>query len=193
MTDATKVSVGSPNVAGGVAIGALDATLPTDAGTALDSSIVRLGYASDEGVEATGDAASIAELFAWGGDLVAAPTEKKATRKYRFTLIEVYSQSVNEFVFGTGNVTAIAAGAGKGSQLAISDTATDPDDSVVVFELAYKGKKKRVVCPNASVSIIGENSLVDNDVEGFQCEITCKPDSSGNYRYIYTEDSDVAA
>ena len=191
--DATKVSVGSPNVSGGVAIGPLGSTLPTDASTALDAAIVKLGYASDEGVESTGDAPSITELFAWGGDLVASPTDRKATRKYRFTLIETFSQVVNEFVYGVDNVTVTAAGGGLGTQIAIEDKAADPDDSVVVFEMAYKGKKYRVVCPDATVSIIAERSWVDNDVQGYQCELTCKPDSSGNYTYRYLEDSDVAA
>ena len=189
--DATKVSVGSPNVSGGVAIGPLTATLPTTAKTALHASLIKMGYVSDEGVEPTGDAPTIAEIFAWGGDLVASPQERKGTRKYRFTLIEVFNTDVNNFVFGVGNVTVTAAGGGNGTRIAVQDKADSPADSVVVFELAYKGKAIRLVAPNASVAILSETPFVDNDVQGYECEITCKPNSSGVYVYRYLENTDV--
>ena len=110
--DATNVAAAAPLASSGVLYAPLGTTLPTTSDTTLNVAFKGLGYVADNGVEASGDAASITDIKAWGGDIVASLTETKAIKRFTFNLIEVFSQTANEFIYGTANVTLTAAGGG---------------------------------------------------------------------------------
>lgn len=190
MTDTANVVAASPNVSGGVAIAPKGTALPTDATTALAGAFVRLGYVSEDGVVPADDAASVTDVRAWGGDIIARLLESKSVARYDFTLVEVLNEAVNEFVYGEDNVTVTAATTSAGTKLAIEDKGDEPEDCVLVFDMVYKAKRLRVVVPNASSVITGQNPFVHTGVGGFTVQTTCLADEDGVRQYKYLENDD---
>jgi hypothetical protein len=191
--DATNVAAAAPLATSGVLYAPTGTTIPVSSDATLDVAFKGLGYVADNGVESSGDAASITDIKAWGGDIVASLTETKAIKRFTFSLIEVFSQTANEFIYGTGNVTLTAAGGGNGTRLAIEDTATDPVACVLVFDMKHGDKRVRLVVPNAQVTILSERAYVDNDVMGWECQATAVADENGVYVYRYLENDDAVA
>ena len=96
--------------------------LPTDSSTALAAAYLPLGYISSDGITPE-HAAQSTNITAFGGDIVAV-LDGENNRAFSYTLIEVFSKNVNEFIFGTAQVTATAKVAGtSNSKLAITDKA----------------------------------------------------------------------
>jgi hypothetical protein len=191
--DATKVAAGSPLVTGGILAAPVGTALPTDSDAVLNAAFDALGYATDDGLVPSGDAASTTDIFAWGGDNVLSVTDTPATKKYTFSLIEIFNEDVNNFIYGDANVTPTAAGSGQGSRLAIEDKGDEPGSWSLVFDMKHGDKRMRLVVPNGSVKVLGERAYVDSDVAGWECEVTCLADADGTYVYRYLENSDVAA
>ena len=48
----------------------------------------------------------------------------------------------------------------------------------------------RVVVPNGQLVVTAESSMLDTDLMGYECELTCLPDASGvrTYRYYANDD-----
>jgi hypothetical protein len=191
--DATNVAAGSPLVTGGILAAPIGTALPTNAYSALNAAFVGLGYADENGLRPSGDAASTTDIKAWGGAIVASLTDTPMVKRYRFTLIEVFNQDVNEFIYGTGNVTVTAASGSVGTLIAVADKGTEPGPYSMAFEMRYGDKKKRIIVPNGKVKILAELEYVDSNITGWECEVTCLADASGNYTYPYTEDDDAPA
>jgi hypothetical protein len=104
-----NVAAGSPLATGGILYGPKGTARPSDATTTPNAALKAFGYADDKGLEPSGEGAKKKEITAWGGDVIASLTEAKSIRKFRFTLVEVFSVDVLKFVFGAGNVTSTAA------------------------------------------------------------------------------------
>lgn len=188
---AANVAAANPDIAGGLLWAPAGTALPTDAITALDAAYKPFGYLSADGVQPSGDPASVTDIDAWGGDIVA--SLKTTKRKSRFTakLIEILNTDVLKFVFGTANVTITAASGAVPTKIAIADNGGDPADGIVVVEAFYKGKKLRRVLPNATAILKSEDPIVHSGVGSFEIEWTCLPDDDGNsqYRYLALDDA----
>lgn len=189
--NAKNVIAASPVVTGGVAVAPFGTPLPTNANSALDPAFVRLGYVSEDGLEPAGDAASLSDIVAWGGDVVISLTESKSIERYEYVLIEVLNADVNKFVFTEQNVTITPPTATEGTQIAIVDNATDPDDAVIVFDMMYSNKRYRIVCPNAKTIVNERNPYTHTDAAGYGMQTTCLPDENGNRQYIYIANDDL--
>lgn len=192
--NATNVVAASPDVAGGIAIAPLGTALPTDASTSLetlDPAYVRLGYVSADGVAPAGEAASTTDITAWGGDIIATLIENKSIERYDFTLVEVMAEAVAEYLHGAANITFTPPAVGQNTELAIVDKAQEPEDTIVVFDTVFKGKRARVVIPLAVSVIQGKNALVHNDVMGYQVQVTAQLDATGVRQYLYFEGDDA--
>lgn len=188
--NAANVAAASPLVSGGILAAPKGTALPTDESTALNAAFKAFGYASDSGLEPSGDGASRKDIKAWGGDVVASVLESKSIRKFKFTLIEVFNAETAKLVFGTGNVTVTAATASTGTKLAIQDKGDEPALQEYVFDMFYGGKKMRVVVPNGQIVVTAESPMIDTDLMGYECEMTCLPDANGvrTYRYYANDD-----
>lgn len=188
---AANVAAASPLVSGGILAAPKGTALPTDETTALNAAFKAFGYASESGLEPSGDGASRKDIKAWGGDVVASVLESKSIRKFKFTLTEVFNADVAKTVFGAANVTVTAAVPGtSGTKLAIQDKGDEPAEQEYVFDMFYGGKKMRIVVPNGQLVVTAESPMVDTDLMGYECEITCLPDASGvrTYRYFANDD-----
>lgn len=190
MQNAANVAAASPLVSGGILAAPKGTALPTDEATALNAAFKAFGYASESGLEPSGDGASRKDIKAWGGDVVASVLESKSIRKFKFTLTEVFNADVAKTVFGAANVTVTAATTTAGTKLAIQDKGDEPAEQAYVFDMFYGGKKMRVVVPNGQLVVTAESPMVDTDLMGYECEITCLPDGAGvrTYRYFANDD-----
>ncbi len=177
-----NVTVGNPRVAGALFIGATpDATLPTDATTALGSAFHPLGYASEDGVT-LGEEGDKNEVKAWGGDVVRTDTTgyyEKAT----FTLIETNIE-VARLVYGADNVVETEADGNK--QVTIKHTGKQlPRLPLVIETVAGDGIIKRYVAPSAQLVERGDISLNGTDSDGRELTFNLYLDAEGVSIYEY--------
>ena len=183
-----NVSAAQPKVGGGVYWAPLGTALPTDSSTALIAAYKPLGYVSDAGITPSRDT-SIDKPKAWGGDTVAA-LQTDESLSYEWTLIEVFSDEVRKFVHGQSNVTTTAPAAGQGTKLAILDKGGKPANCVLVFDMKYGAKTRRVVLPVADNVVTGESPYSDSDLSAFTLTSEALKDASGVRMYEFTQNDD---
>ena len=179
-----NVSAAQPKVGGGVYWGPLGTTLPTDASTALAAGFTPLGYISDAGITPSRDT-SIDKPKAWGGDTVAA-LQTDESLSYEWTLIEAFSGDVRKFVHGEANVTVTPPATGVGETLAILDKGGKPANCVLVFDMKYGAKVRRVILPVADNVVSAEAPYSDSDLSGFTITTEALKDTSGVRMYEYS-------
>lgn len=175
-------------VTGGISWAPAGTALPTDATTVLAAGYKPLGYLGDDGVQPSRDT-SIEKVKAWGGDVIAALLTDDS-QSFVFKLREVFAQNVNEWVYGTANVTVTAATSSSGTTTAIQDKAYKPENCVFVIDGFHGGKKVRIVVPNADSTVTGEDPYVDGAVTGYEVTVEALKDDSGVrvYRYLLADD-----
>ena len=177
-----------PYAGGGVYRAPAGTTLPTDATTALAGAYIPLGYISEDGIKPSRDT-SIDKIKAWGGDVVAALLTDDS-RSFEFTLLEVFSSEVQKYLFGTSNVTVTAAVSGTGSKLAVQDKAYKPTNDIIVFEMKFGAKRRRLVVPIADASVTGEEPYTDGGLSAYTLTIEALKDTNGTRVYDYMQNDD---
>lgn len=187
-TNASNVSVGKPKTGGAAFIAAAGTTPPASAVSVLSSAFKDLGYISDEGVKNNGER-SVNKIKAWGGDIVQTVQTEK-TDNFTMTFIEALNDNVMKMVYGKNNVSGDLA-----SGLTVLVNSTELDEWVLVIDMVLAGGTvlKRLVIPKAKVDSISEITYEDEDVIGYQCEITALPDTAGNTHYEYFKSSGASA
>lgn len=182
---ATDVRVASPVTGtGGVLSGPLTATPPTDATTTL-TGYNPLGYVGEDGLTMS-QARSTERIRAWGGDTVRiVQTEHDVT--FSFTFLET-NEAVAKEVYGEGQVTATAAGASNGNQLAIEVTSATLENKQWVFDMKDGDARIRVVVPNGQITEVGDVNYVHSGALTYAVTLEAFPDESGVKTYIYTDD-----
>lgn len=187
-----KIAVGAPKIGGAIFRAPLGTALPTDVSTALNAAFVNQGYVSSDGFTRTIDKA-YAAVTAWGGDEVAKNrTEHSVGAK--FTLLQTLDSDVLKTVFGDDAVTVTAATPTTGELIAVAYDGAEQAKSEWVVELAYNGRLRRIVFPNAQLTTESfEQTFTDEDVAGFPVELTIYKDGSGKYFYDYTDDGVTSA
>jgi hypothetical protein len=183
-----NVAAAKPYAGGGCYYGVLTATLPTDASTALDVALKPLGYLGEDGIQPSRDT-SIDKIKAFGGDVVAALVSGDE-RAFEFTLIEVFSDEVNKFVYGSANVTVTAPTVSTGTKVSVQDKAYKPDQCVLVFDLKHGTKRRRVVVPIADPSVTGEAPYADGELMAYTITVEALKNASGVRVYDYLENDD---
>lgn len=183
-----NVASQKPYAGGGVYYGPLTSALPTDASTALIAAYKPLGYVSDAGVKPSRDT-KIDKKTAWGGDIVAALLTDDS-RSFEFTLLEVFSDEVSKWLYGASNVTVTAATTATGTKVAVLDKAYKPDNCVLVFDMKYGAKRRRLVVAVADVSVSGEEPYTDGDLTGYTVTVEALKDGTGVRVYDYLENDD---
>lgn len=188
-----NIAAAKPMVGGGVYYVAGTTPLPADASTPLSAEILAgaLGYVSDQGLRPT-RSSNVEKKKAWGGDIVAALLADEE-RSFAFTLLEVFSAKVNEFVYGAGNVVVTAATTTTGTKVSVQDKGGKPDQGVLVFDMKHGAKRRRVVVPIGDPTVTGEGPYVDNDLYSYEVEVSALKDGNGVRVYDYLENDDRAA
>lgn len=180
---ASYVSVGKPKKAGAIFRAPVGTTLPTSTTTSLAAGFNGLGYASEDGVT-NSNSPSVADIKAWGGDVVASPqTDKPDTFKVK--LIESLNKDVLQTVYGDSNVSGSLS-----DGIAISVNSDDPGYYSFVIDMVLQGNTaKRIVIPEAKISAVGDIVYKDNDVIAYEITLSARPDSTGNTHYEYIKQS----
>lgn len=174
----TNVSVGKPQITGGLWVAPKGTTLPTDASTALDEAFVCLGFVSEDGVENANEMETNT-IKAWGGAIVYR-TLTELNDTFALKLIESENEDVLKAVYGDANVTT------SGSDIKIQVKAENPDEKVFVFELALRGnKKKRIVIPVGAITARDAITYNDSDAIAYGVTISAYPDTDGNTHVEY--------
>ena len=159
MATAANVRVGKPEAAsGGVYTGALTATAPTDASTALTSGFGALGLVGDDGLKQTIDT-DTTDIKAWGGD-TARTVRTSHSVKYALTLIET-SQAVLEEVFGKDNVTVTSG------KIKVAINSKELPKRNWVFQMLDGNIPIRVHVPIGQITNLDDINFVDDDAIAF--------------------------
>jgi hypothetical protein len=182
-----KVVVGAPAVGGAIFRAPLGTALPTSETAALNAAFVSQGHVSTDGFTRTIEKAYAAQM-AWGGQEVGKNRTELAVSA-GFALLQTIDADVLETVFGEDAVTVTAATVSAGEKIAIAYAGEELPESAWVIDMAYKGRKRRIVFPNAQMTTESvEQTFTDEDMAPFPVELTIYPDSSGKYFYEYTDD-----
>lgn len=188
-----NVGARKPMVGGGVYYVAGSTPLPTDASTELPADILAgaLGYISEDGIQPNRET-NVEKIKAWGGDIVAALLEDESAA-FEFTLLEVFSENVNKFVYGKDNVNITPATESTGTKVDVLDKGGKPEQGVLVFDMRHGSKRERVVVPVADPVVTGEEPWVDGSLTAYTVEVEAIKDASGTRVYRYLENDDRAS
>lgn len=160
---------GLPAASGGVLIGPLGTTLPTDAAVALNPALKAVGYIGEDGLSETADR-STDKVKAWGGDTVkVVQTDYSLT--YTFTFLETLNSDVLKAVYGASNVTTTAATASTGTLQAVKVNGDVLPHNVFVFEVKDGNARIRIVVPDGQITSVGEVTYNNSDVLGYQVTV----------------------
>lgn len=181
-----KVSAGKPNAAGGIYMGAVSATMPTDSSTAVDAAFIKLGLVSEDGLKAAGDR-KVESIKDWSGDIIA-QLQTEHSSAFTFTLYQVYDGDVQKLVFGDENVTVTAATASTGTLITVKETGSELGYRSFVFDMKNGAKTARFVLPNAQVSEIKEHDYVAGALQAFDITVEAYKDATGVKVYRYYDD-----
>ena len=185
--DKKYVTTGKPAVGGAVWVGDVDATLPEDAVTPVDTDDYKdLGYCSEDGLKEQGEITT-ENIKEWGGQIVDSDETEK-TDKYQITFIESTNPEVLKLVHGDENVTGDLD---TGITVTVNAKA-HPLKSFIV-DMLLKGAVKRVVLPCAKVTGVAEVVYKRGQAVGYQATLTAYPDSEGNTHYEYIKATAAAA
>lgn len=160
-----NVVAGKPLATGGVHIGDVGATAPTDAETALDAAFKGAGYIGEDGLTETTDR-STEKVKAWGGDTVKVlQTDFSVT--YTFTFLESVNGDVLKTVYGADNVTTTAATSNKGTLHAVKVNSDTLPRKSFVFEVKDGDARIRIHVPQGQITEVGEVTYNDSEVIGY--------------------------
>jgi hypothetical protein len=191
MTNARNVAAGKPKATGGVLIGDLGATAPTDATTALDAGFVPAGYVGEDGLTETTDR-STEKVKAWGGDIVKVlQTDFSVT--YTFTFIETHNSTVLETVYGDDNVTVTPATGAAGTLRTVKVNADTLPHKSFVFDMRDGDSRIRIYVPDGQVTEVGEVTYSDGELIGYQVTVEAFRDSELNANALKFLDDGVTS
>lgn len=177
MTNSTaNVLAGKPLATGGISVGAVGSTAPTDASTALDAAFKAAGYVGESGVVEATDR-STEKIKAWGGATVKIVQTDFAVT-YTFTFIETLNSDVLKTVYGDSNVTVTAADGTHGKRHTILVKSDELPAKAFVFDIKDGVAKIRIYVPEGKVTEIGEITYSDSEVVGYTLTIEALPNAT---------------
>lgn len=162
--------------------GVTNPTLPTDATTALSSSIYKeVGALSDDGVVSS-SSQDFTNVYMWQNNQLAAAIPGQYDRKFTFTCLEQNSQTLN-IAFGGSTLTQQAWG------VSIAEKAGGRDIRTWVLHGIDGARLYRLVVPLGQITSKGDVTWSPGGVGSMEVEVTAFPDASNNYGYHYIYDS----
>lgn len=189
---ARKTMVGAPKVGGAIFRAPAGTALPATARVALNAAFKSQGACSSDGVKRAIKKA-YASLKDWEGNEMAKPrTEHSVTLDFK--LIGVLDQDVLETVFGTASVTTTPASSTHGNLTDLAYSGAEPANSSWVIDVAYQGRLRRIVLPDAQITTESLEEEFKNDgLVGLPVTLTLYADSSGKFFYDYGDDGQLTA
>lgn len=167
--NAKLVSTGKPKVGGALYYAPVGTPLPTAADSELNAAFVNVGYAAEDGFK-NENTPSSEEIKAWGGDVVKTLLKEKPD-KFKVKLIQVLDVDVLKVIYGPANVTGDLD-----TGIVVRANSNEPEEYAWVCDMIMTDNvMKRIVIPDAKMSDLGELEYVDNDITGYDIELTAFP------------------
>ena len=191
--DAKKILVGAPDqsaTTGGVNYADTDATMPTDARTALGNDFTPCGYVSEDGVTVT-PSTSTANIRDWSRNVVRTLLDE-FTGEVTFSFIQTDYDSLVA-LFGEDAVTKTVASSTHGEQLTIALGAQLAPAKAYAFNMKDGDARVRILLPNAQPTVDGDLTFVANQAINWAVHLDCSADANGKSIYIFTDDGVVSA
>lgn len=176
MPSTSNVISGKPLATGGVLVGEVGSTAPTDATTELDAAFAPAGYIGEDGLTESIDR-STDKIKAWGGDVVKVVQTDFSTT-YKFTFLETLNADVLKTVFGDDKVTTTAATSTKGTLHTVKVTGDTLPHKAFVFEVKDGDARIRIHVPDGQITEIGDITYSDSDVIGYEVTVEAFRDST---------------
>src|SRR5687768_3723578 len=176
MSNSANIVAGKPLATGGVRIGPLGTTPPTDATTALAVGFVSAGYVGEDGLTETVDR-STEKVKAWGGDIVKV-LQTDYSVSYQFTFLETLNTDVLKTVYGDDNVTVTAATPTAGTLRAVKLNSDELPHKAFVFDMKDGDARIRIHVPDGQINDVGEVTYNDGELVGYQVTIEAFRDST---------------
>ncbi|MGX6605665.1 phage tail tube protein [Micromonosporaceae bacterium Da 78-11] len=162
--------------------GVTNPTLPTDATTALNSSVYKeLGALSDDGIAETTEQ-DFNDVFMWQNNALAASLPGQYVKSFKVTCLEQNSQTLG-ISFAGSTLTQQAWG------VSIAEKASGRDIRTWVLHGIDGARLYRIVVPLGQVVGKGDITWSSTEVVAQEFEIKAFPDASNNYSYRYIYDS----
>ena len=175
-----NVSATKPKIGGAIWYAETDATMPTDAVTALGDGWVCVGYISEDGVKQT-ITRSNEQIKAWGGDVVD-ESQTEYSEETAFTMIEFLNPNVLKVGYGDDAVTGTDLNTG----ISVASSSDElPEKAWVIEKVLKKNVLMRTVIPSAKVTEVGEINFNDGSAAGLEVTLSAHPNASGKYHYDY--------
>lgn len=190
MGNIANIVAGKPLATGGVLIGALSATAPTGASSAV-TGFVAAGYIGEDGLTENTDR-STTKVKAWGGDTVKVlQTDYSVT--YQFTFIESMNSDVLKTVYGEDNVVVTAATASTGTLHTVKLNSDVLPHKSFVFEVKDGDAKIRIYVPDGQITEVGSVTYNDGDTIAYQVTVEAFRDNAQGANAVKFMDDGVFA
>lgn len=158
--NADNVSFGSPAVAGMLYRAPFGTALPTDATTALPSAFENVGYIGEKGIKNAIKTDKSEIKDASGATVLTQMTGFSET--YQMVLLETMNAVAAKTAYGDDSVTSGSNGA-----LTITHKMPKGNFTFVIEAKLNGGKLLRNVIPSATVSELGDRTMVGTDAYGY--------------------------
>lgn len=179
---AANVTTGKHRVDGGIFVAPASTALPTDASTALADAFKLVGFISEDGISKT-ESKTVGEIKEWNGAVVdTTVTDFKVEWKIKF--IEALNVDTLKLIYGAENVMEVT---NDNRKITVKVNGSDPDEHVVVINLAVKGGKQRIVIPRGKIKELGQIVYNAKDPVAYDATLSALADALGNCEYEYTE------
>jgi len=173
-------------IVGGLYRGPLNAPIPGATFT-IDASMIHMGFVAEDGIDESEDRPTT-KIFAWGGDIVAAPQDSYSLTEV-FTLYEFLNPEVAKAAYGDDNVTVTAATSTTGTMMSINVTSDIFDHKTWLLDTyGVGGKRVQKFVPYGQVTNKDTQTMNHKTVLAHRLTVECFPDTAGKYAYIRTDD-----
>ena len=182
-----NILVGAPDqlTTGAIFSAAVGSTAPTDAVTPLDGAFTSSGYVGEDGLSFNGNK-SVTKVRDWSKKVVKILTDSFEPQ-VSFELLELSEEGLKQ-AFGDDAVTAVAATASHGNQLAVAIDGTTPEPKAFAFNMKDGDARVRLYCPNCVVENVPDMTFSAGDVIRVPVTLPLFPDSTGKPVYLFTDD-----
>lgn len=183
----SNVFVGAPDqaVTGAVLCAPIGTTVPTSISGTIDPAYKDSGYVDDNGLKITPNR-SMKSIKDWSNKVI-----RNVLDEFDNTLawahLETNAASLANY-WGDTNVTVTPATASTGTQTKTQVTSDDLPHKSWVFKIKDGPRKVLIVIPDGQVSKNDAIEFKANAAVVWGLELTCYPDSSGVFMYLYTDD-----
>lgn len=179
--NAQEVTVGSALATGAIFVAPVENALPTDATTALDTSIYKLlGFTSTAGVKIS-ESRSTQSIPAWEGLVEVYNVVTEYSESVAFTPIQC-NADVAALTWGASNVTVDT----EAGTLVCRHTAKTLEPVNIVIETVPREGIVRRYCMTAQLSKRADQTLDGKQIDGRELTFKCIADSNGVTCYEYT-------